>query len=303
VWDCVIVGAGPAGLSAAIYMGRFRRRTLVIDDGQGRWSYGQRTENYLGFPRGVSSRRLQALGKTQARRFGVEFEATTVRRVDAGVGGFRLRTTAGDRRARTVVWAAGVEDRWPSFPGARGLVGRRLFWCLVCDGWRTRDRSLLLLGDSAPDARTALQFLTYTSRITFLVDPDGRRLSRVLRARLQASGITVLEGKVQSVRKLASEALGARLDGGRRLEVDYIFSLLGHAVKTGPIRGLGLSFSPLGHVRLDAKHRSGVPGFFAAGDVTDGHSHQVATAVHEGAAAAQVANFDLYPPAQRLGGR
>jgi thioredoxin reductase (NADPH) len=301
LWDCLIVGGGPAGLSAAIYMGRFRRSTLVIDDAQGRWTYGQRTENYLGFPRGVSSRRLQALGKAQARRFGVEFEAATVERVDAGPRGFRLRTTAGNRRARTVVWAAGVEDRWPSFPGARGLVGRRLFWCLVCDGWRTRDRALLLLGDSAPDARTALQFLTYTSRITFLVDPDGRRLSRVLRARLEAAGISVLEGKLRSARKLASEALGVHLDGGRRLEADYIFSLLGHTVKTGPIRGLALSFSPLGHVRLDAKHRSGLSGFYAAGDVTDGHSHQVASAVHDGASAAQVANFDLYPPCQRLG--
>src|SRR5688500_13699219 len=104
-WDCVIVGAGPAGLSAADYMGRFRRKTLVIDDEAGRWSYGQRTEDYLGCPRGPTARRLHVLGTQQAARFGVRFRKARVTRVLEAAHGFRV--TAGRRsriQARTVIW-------------------------------------------------------------------------------------------------------------------------------------------------------------------------------------------------------
>ncbi len=90
IWDCIIVGAGPAGLSAAIYMGRFRRRTLVINDGDGRWSYDQRNENYLGFPEGVSARHLHELGVAQAERFDVTFSAACVTSVSYDGESYRL---------------------------------------------------------------------------------------------------------------------------------------------------------------------------------------------------------------------
>src|SRR3954465_3998209 len=103
-WECVIVGAGPAGLSAAVYMGRFRRRTLVVDCGDGRWSYGQRNDNYLGFPSGVSALRLHALGRAQAERFGVVFEDSEVATVRAARDGFHLETTGQPCRAGTLIW-------------------------------------------------------------------------------------------------------------------------------------------------------------------------------------------------------
>jgi thioredoxin reductase (NADPH) len=296
----VIVGAGPAGLSAAIYMGRFRRRTLVLDDANGRWSYGQRNENYLGFPHGVSARRLQRLGRAQGARFGVRFEAASVRRVGRTAAGFVLHTSAGRRRARTVIWAAGVQDRWPDFPQARRLVGRRLFWCIVCDGWRARDCSVLLLADSASDAKTALQFLTYTRKVTFLYGRSARRMSQAVCRRLSEAGLDVLEGRVKSVRVRGQAAASVTLADGRRLRAYYLFSLLGQVAKTEPLRGLSLPLSPLGHVRVDDKSRTRLPGFFAAGDVTDKHAHQIAAAVHEGAAAAMAANHALYPPWQKL---
>src|SRR5258708_27628694 len=89
-WECVIVGAGPAGLSAAVYMGRFKRRTLVLDCGDGRWSYGQVNQNYLGFPRGVTGIRLHNLGRKQAERFGVVFKDSEVTKVQHDKRGFRL---------------------------------------------------------------------------------------------------------------------------------------------------------------------------------------------------------------------
>ena len=299
-WDCVIVGGGPAGLSAAIYMGRFRRRTLVVDAGDGRWSYGQVNQNYLGFPAGVGAQRLHRLGKAQAERFGVCFQAATVGRIRATPEGFVLR--AGDRvlRARTVVWATGVEDHWPEFAGVRRLVGHRLFWCLVCDGWRTWRRRVLILGNDDAAARTTLQFLTYTRDLTLLVDPRRGRLSRPSREKLAARGVTVLSGRIASVRVPAGDRLAVELEDGRRLQPSYMFSLLGASPRVAQLRPLGVPLSRKGYVHIDDKNRTRLAAFFAAGDVTDRHSHQVVSAAHEGAMAAQAANQVLYPQAQKL---
>ena len=298
-WDCVVVGGGPAGLSAAVYMGRFLRRTLVVDDEQGRWTYGQTNDNYLGFPNGVSARRLQSLGSAQARRFGVSFRKATVTQVNAEDGRFRLDTTRGVLVARTVIWAAGVQDIWPECDSARTLVGKRMYWCIVCDGWRTLDRSVLLLGDTEAAARTALQFLTYTSRLTFLVDARSSRLTGRARARLASEGIAVRTGCLRKARE-RDGAVEVTFDDGSRERIDYIFSLLGSRPRTAGLEALKLRRSQKGNVATDDKGRTNVPGFLAAGDVTDRHAHQVASAVHEGAEAAQAANSLLYPPRQRM---
>ena len=299
VWDCVIVGAGPAGLSAAVYMGRFRRSTLVIDSGDGRWSYGQTNDNYLGFPRGVRARRLHALGRRQAERFGVVFRQAEVTRIAPRDGGYAVEHGRAHAAARTVIWAAGVRDRWPDFPGVRRLVGHWLFWCIVCDGWRTRGRRVLLLGDRERAVSTALQFLTYTADLVFLARPDSRLSARCHR-KLGEAGIPLLRGRVKRV--LAGEKGIARvvLADGSTLRADYIFSLYGSEPRTELLRALPVALAANGHVRIDEKNRTNVPTFFAAGDVTDKHGHQVVAAVHEGAAAAMAANHVLYPPLQRL---
>jgi thioredoxin reductase (NADPH) len=298
-WDCVIVGGGPAGLSAAIYMARFLRRALVVDDGQGRWSYGQRNDNYLGFPRGVGARRLRQLGMAQALRFGAVVENATAVRVAHADGDFRVETTRGLQRARTVIWAAGVEDIWPAFSGARALVGKSLFWCIVCDGWRTLGKKVLLVGRHASAARTALQFLTYTPHLTFAVDPGPPTIPAKARAKLGAEGIAVRDEPIRAARA-AGDGVEIRYERAPRERYDYVFSLLGSRPRIAGLAGLGVRTSRLGHVRVDEKNATSVPGLFACGDVTDGHAHQIASAVHEGASAAQAANFILYPPRQKL---
>jgi thioredoxin reductase (NADPH) len=299
-WECVIVGSGPAGLSAAVYMGRFRRRTLVLDCGDGRWSYGQVNDNYLGFPSGVSAVRLRDLGRAQAARFGVTFQDAEVTAVREEPDGFRLATRKGVVRGRTLIWAAGVSDLWPDFARARRLVGRHLFWCIVCDGWRARDRRLLVLGDSDKAARTTLQFLTYTRKVTLVTDRARGRLSSRARAKLRAGGVALVEGRVRRI--VASKERIGRVDlaDGRALEADIVFSLFGSTPRTDLLRGVPVELAPNGHVRIDDQNHTTHPRLFAAGDVTNRHSHQVVTAAHEGAMAAQAANQVLYPPFQRL---
>jgi thioredoxin reductase (NADPH) len=296
----VIVGAGPAGLSAAVYMGRFKRRTLVLDCGDGRWSYGQVNQNYLGFPAGVTGIRLHNLGRKQAERFGVAFEDSEVTKVQHDKRGFHLKTKKGTHQARTLIWAAGVRDRWPDFERARRLVGRHLFWCIVCDGWRTRDQRLLVLGNTDPCVGTTLQFLTYTRKITYLCDRTQGRPSSRARAKLAQAGIAYIEGKVRRVVVQKDCVRRVVLDDKRTLEADIVFSLYGSNPRTQLLRDLPVALERNGHIRIDDKNRTSLAGFFAAGDCDSKHSHQVVTAAHEGAMAAQAANHVLYPPLQRL---
>ena len=192
-----------------------------------------------------------------------------------------------------------VEDLWPDFPGARRLVGKRLFTCIVCDGWRARDRPVLLLGDTDKAVSTALQFLTYTSDIT-LLSSEKSRLSAGCRQKLAAARISLLQGAVRRVRVKEGDIASVRLDDGRELKPELIFALYGSRPKTELLRALPVALARNGHVRTDEKNRTSLPRLFAAGDVNNKHSHQVASAVHEGAEAAQAANHALYPEFQRV---
>jgi thioredoxin reductase (NADPH) len=271
----------------------------VLDGGDGRWSYGQVNDNYLGFPGGVRARRLHALGRAQAERFGVSFRDAMVTRVQARGAAYRVHYRGGEADARTVIWAAGVRDLWPDFPGARRLVGKHLFWCIVCDGWRTLGRSVLLMGRSEKAVGTALQFLTYTRDLTYVAD-HGSPMNARCRRKLEEAGIAIRRGRITRVAVGKKGIDRVVLDDGSPLRPDYIFSLYDSEPRTEILRGLPVALSRSGFVRIDEKNRTSREAFFAAGDVTDRYGHQVVTAVHEGAVAAMSANHVLYPPLQRL---
>jgi len=175
----------------------------------------------------------------------------------------------------------------------RRLVGTSLFWCIVCDGWRTRDKDVLIFGNADSVGSTVLQFLTYTRRLTVLVDPEKDKLSLDMQMRLEAEGIAVLRGSVKRVHQ-AGSMLRVVLTGGKVLEPDYLFSLLGSTPKTSLLRDLPVVLDDRGHVVIDDKNRTCLATFFAAGDVSNKHSHQVVSAAHEGAMSAQAANHVLY---------
>ena len=193
-----------------------------------------------------------------------------------------------------------MRDRWPDFPRALRLVGRHLFWCIVCDGWRTRDQRLLVLGNSDHAVGTTLQFLTYTRKVTFLSNPAQGRPSWRARRKLAQAGIAYVEGRVQRVVVEKDCIRRVVLDDKRTLEADILFSLYGSIPRTELLRALPVALERNGHIRIDDKNRTSLPGFFAAGDCDSKHSHQVVTAAHEGAMAALAANHVLYPAAQRL---
>jgi thioredoxin reductase (NADPH) len=158
---------------------------------------------------------------------------------------------------------------------------------------------VVVLGNDDKAARTTLQFCTYTRRLTLLVEPGAGRLGRLARDKLVAAGVRILHCRIREAHE-ADGGLALALDDGSACRTDYLFSLLGWQPRTRPLEGLSLERARNGHLRVDDKNRTSLPGLFAAGDVSNRHSHQVASAVHEGAMAAQAANQVLYPPFQKL---
>lgn len=298
--DCIIVGGGPAGLSAAVYMGRFLRSTVVIDGGGGRSSGPQTNENYLGFPRGIPAKKLRELGRRQAERFGVRFIGGTVANAERVEEGFLLSGDCGEWRARTVIIATGVTDIWPSFPDVQRYVGRSLFWCITCDGFRTRDKRTVLIGATDAAAVDTEQFLLYTDKLTFIDTGKivGAGVSERALDSMREHGIEVVEGRIDRV-------IGARgmvrqvVVNGQKIDCDLLFSLLGAVPNSALAAQLGVLLNDDGYIKIDIDQHTSVPCVYAAGDVTGPFSQQIAAAVHEGAQAAQAANYDLYPAFQR----
>lgn len=296
--DAAVVGGGPAGLSAAIYLARYNRRVLVFDTGHGRSTHHQVNHNYLGFPGGIATVDLRRLAAEQLARYD---NARVVHHLVTGVerdadGGFTLRSQGHRWRARTIVLATGVLDHFPHFPGWRSYVGRSMFWCITCDGYENRGRDILVVGHTDAAAGEAMQLHALTDRVRLLTNSHRDDISERFRRRLAGAGIEVVHDRIQEAEGADGLLRAVVTRGGRRLGLDALFSLQGATPETALARALGVRLNDAGYVVVDSEQKTSVPGVHAAGDVTSLHSHQVAAAVHEGAQAASAAHYFLHPP-------
>jgi thioredoxin reductase (NADPH) len=297
VFDSLIIGGGPAGLSAAVYLGRSLRTTAVFDCPQpGRSDWVQRNYNYLGFPDGITARELSDRGRQQAERYGAifieELVTSLTRRTD---GLFEARGDQTTLIGRTVVLATGVTDRWARFPGSEDYIGRSMHWCIVCDGYEMRGQRVLIIANDCHDAEVALQLCRFTREVTLLVEPGTLPFAESMNRVLEEQGIRVHHGRIASVTCAERDVCAAVVtDAGEEIEADHLFSLLGADPNSELARSLGAALSPEGYVTVDTEARTTVPGLYAAGDVTRLFSHQIVTAAHEGAAAAMAIAYDLF---------
>jgi thioredoxin reductase (NADPH) len=324
--DCVIVGGGPAGLSAAIYLGRLRRSTLVVDDRAGRSLWSQVNRNYLGFPDGVEAAELRRLGRQQAANYGTRFidgTALDAERVDDIFTlriGQRQGSTAGtdrnleaeDRlsaqlgeeevlgerevRARTVILATGVRDRFPEFTGRDECVGRTLFWCIICDGYEALDRHVVVVGADEHAVTTCLQLRQFTDHVTLVAGAPAFEVDASRIEHLALAGVAAFETPVRDYPNEDGCISALVLDDAEstRLPLDLVFVGGRSTPRSELARQLGVEVDRQGFVIVDAENLTNVPGFYAAGDVTREYNHQVSSAVHEGGMAAAAANYELY---------
>ena len=295
-YDALIIGGGPAGLSAAVYLARSLRAVAVFDcDRPARSDWVQVNHNYFGFPGGISIIELGKRGREQAEQFGARVflaEVTSLARVD---GRFEATADGEVVRGRAVILATGVRDRWVEFPGYEEFIGRSMHWCIVCDGYEMRGQRVLIVGDDEHAAAVALQMCRFTDRVTLLIHADAPPIPEPLHAELARSGIRCVTGEIATARAREPGYFEAVvLAGGEEIELDHLFSEQGAEPNVALAQALGMALTDEGYIRVDTEARTSIPLIYAAGDVTRLFSHQVVTAAHEGATAATTLAWDLF---------
>jgi len=298
--DCIIVGAGPAGLSAAIYLARYNRTVVVFDAGHGRSSHHQVNHNYLGFPGGVAAVRLRELGMEQLAEYPqVEVEHHKV--VDCGRDGdhFVAEGPFGSVRARVVIIATGVVDHYPHFEAWEDYIGTSMFWCITCDAYASNGRAVVVAGHTDEAASEAIQLSRFTDQLSLLTNSPSHEISRKYLDRLAEFGIPMVDDTIEGAEGSDGRFKALLTAGGRRIELDALFCSQQATPQIDLGRALGVALAENGYIETDIEQHTDVPGVLAAGDVTRIHGHQITTAVHEGATAASAANYYLYPPELR----
>lgn len=287
--DALIVGAGPAGLTAAIYLARFRRRIIVIDSGQSRAALIPITHNYPGFPGGISGADLLERLREQALRFGVDVQRGTVDALSRQHEGFVADMDGQPITARTVILATGVADKRPDMTDIRAAtLGGCLRWCPICDGYEVTDQNVAVLSTAENGPAHALFLRTFTPRLTLFIPPGNGALTPEQRRSIEQAGIRVVEERIAKIGMAEVRGVAIRLRGGDELVFDALYPMLGSDARDQLGTRLGARCSD-GELLVDHHQQTSVPGLYAAGDVVKAlnqmsvgtaHAAIAATAIH-----------------------
>lgn len=285
-YDCVIVGGGPAGLTAATYLGRFWRKVVVVDAGHSRAMAIPESHNYPGFADGISGPDLLALLRKQAEQYGAEILQGTVTGLERQGDGFRALLDGRSLAAASVLMATGLTDKAPAMQGLKDAVAdTSIRYCPVCDAYEATDRNVAVYG-AIEDAEGKARFMrTYSRKVTLLpqypVDDDAK-------ARLKQAGIMLAPSPPVDLRPVEA-GIAVELQGGERLTFDIVYPALGCKVHSDLAVALGAGHNDVGCLKVDDKQRTTVDGIWAAGDVVSdlhqlsvaaGHAGIAATAIH-----------------------
>lgn len=296
-YDALIVGGGPAGLSAAIGLARACRSVAVFECKRpGRSDWGQLNHNYLGFPDGISIVELGKRGREQAERYGARFFTTQVASVVQDDHGFVTSAGGMTHHSRGVILATGVTDRWVEFPEYQDYIGKTMHWCITCDGFEMQGKRVLVVGNDAHAAELAIQMLGFNpENVTVLTNNGALGLQPAMVQELHDRGIRlVVDRLVDATARKQGFFQSVRLEGGEDIELDHLFSAQGAEPNAELARALGVELNADGYIQVDTEAKTSVPGVYAAGDVTRLFSHQVLTAAHEGATAASALHHAMY---------
>ena len=290
-YDAIIVGGGPAGLSAALILGRCRRRVLVCDAGNPRNAASHGLHGFLtrdGIPPGD----FLGIGRRQLSRYGVEFRKAEVVAASRRAGRFVLRLKNGSRLvSRMLVLATGVLDRLPGIEGFREHYGRSVFHCPYCDGWEVRDKPLAVYGRSAGALGLALSLTTWSKDVVLCT--DGRaRLTTAQRKTLSRNHVRLREEKVMRLEGRKGALRRVVFRRGPPLSRAALFFATGQYQRSALAESLGCEFNRKGTVKTDRFERTCVPGLFCVGDASE-DVQLVIVAAAEGAKAAFALNAAL----------
>ena len=295
ILDCLIVGGGPAGLTAAIYLARFHLDILVVDGGKSRASWIPCTRNVSGFPEGIEGTELLQRMRDQACKYGAKIETEFVTKLEreAETGLFVATWGSGSARTRAVLIATGVTNRRPPMDEAlhddalaRGLVR----YCPICDGYEVTDKRVGVIGSGSHGVAEAVFIRSYTSDITLIAPDKALSLNADDRRKLKSAGIDCVDGPAQAV-AISSECIVVDTAEGH-YTFDSIYPALGSDTHTQLAEMVGARLSEDQSIVVDRHMRTNVPGLYAAGDVVIGLD-QISHAMGQGGVAATAIRNDL----------
>lgn len=294
--DVVIVGGGPAGLSAALVLGRARRRVVLFDHGRYRNAASRRMHGYLSRD-GIPPAALLEVGRREVLAYGVSIRREEVTRIvpvgtRRGHTAFRVSLQRGRPvSAKKILLATGVVDRIPPIPGIESFYGTSVHHCPYCDGWEWRDRRLACYGHGASGEALAHALLTWSRDVVLLTD-GASRLSPGELAELRSRGVEVIRNRVIGLEGPAGRLRRVLLRGRAPLERDALFFSTGNDQSCDLAVRLGCRLTLKAAIRTNRRERTNVPGVYVAGDAS-WDVQFVVVAAAEGAKAAVAINREL----------
>lgn len=286
--DCLVIGGGPAGLTAAIYLGRFRRSVLVVDKGWSRAEWITLSHNLPGFPEGLPGPVLLEKLRRQARRYGAVLETGIVESLDRNADGtFAAGRAGASLVARTVILAAGVVENKPPLPHVADAVKKGLIrTCPICDGYESIGRKIAVLGSGEHAAAEGLFLRTYADSVTLLLSlADAAGLSEKTRSKLRNADIDISHVAVGAVTLDTDGVTALSVEDGRTHRFDAVYSAFGIAPQTMLAKKAGARVDDADRLFVNEHQETSLDGLFAAGDLVRG-LNQISVAEGEAAIAA-----------------
>jgi thioredoxin reductase len=291
LYDVIIVGGGPAGLSAALMLGRCRRRVLVCDEGKPRNRVSSAMHGYLSRD-GTPPQEFLRLGREELLRYDVDYRNERVARAEVGEGRFRVHLDDGQCfESRKLLLCTGVEDKLPDLEGIGSMYGRSVWHCPYCDGWEVRDQALAAYGKGEAGAALAIKLRIWTQDVVLCL--DGGALEPDLERRLERNGVGIRPERIARLEGADGQLARIVFCEGPPLERQGLFFTTGQRQRAPLADMLGCEFNPKGTVITDPKERTNVPGLFLAGDASDDVQFVIVAAA-EGAIAALAINEELH---------
>jgi len=294
--DCVIIGGGPAGLTAATYLGRFRRNILLIDSGASRASWIPVTHNVLGFSKGITGPRLLATLREQADQYGARTIGGEVSKLKLRTNGTFLATwEGGQASAPMVLLATGGLDVEPQIRDARAAVEAGLIrHCPICDAYEARGKTIALVAYGKCRTKEAILLRGYTSDLTVLTLGHKAQIAATDMSTLKAAGINIILEPIERLSREENKIAAWPSDGSKPMVFDTIYSALGMQLRSELAVELGAETDEDGALIVDRHQQTTIPGLYAAGDIVHGLS-QVSVAAGQAAVAATAINACLPP--------
>jgi thioredoxin reductase (NADPH) len=292
----LILGSGPAGLSAALYAARANLEPVVLTGMElgGQASLTNIIENYPGFPDAVGGQELSDLFQKQAEKFGARIEYDTATYVDLSERPFKVKTYNGEYRTETLIIATGAQATHLDVPGEKELTGRGVSYCATCDGWFFKEKDVVVVGGGDSAVEESLFLTRYAKSVTIIHRRDSLRAGVILQQRvfrhpkikfIWDSAITEIIGN-EKVTKIGIKNL--KTGESSELSIDGVFIFIGHIPNTQMFASL-LMLDEHGYIKTDNLLSTNIPGVFVGGEAGDPNFRQVITSAGMGAAAAMQA--------------